>query len=89
MKRADGRKRGHVARAVSPEAKWTVVFERDGLEPHDVRMIEELIAGNFGIARLLVAGASSEDSEHAVAETVRDALVADFPNVTFRVERLD
>lgn len=87
MKQNRGRRQAARGSASLPETKWVVRFETEGLEPRDVRMIEELIAGNLGIARLLFdATPRGGDVGKQIAESVRDALAADFPSTKFRIE---
>lgn len=67
-------------------SKWVVRFDPAGLAADEVRMLEELIAGNVGLARLaLGGGALSEDAERRIAEAICEALSTDFPHVAFRV----
>jgi hypothetical protein len=80
-----------VKRSGEPEAggfrTWVVRFDPAGISLPEIRMLQELIEGNVGLARLaFCAELSGERAERRIAESVCEALAADFPHVIFRVE---
>jgi hypothetical protein len=89
------RRRQQTPRALAPlamlkpaHARWTIVFDPEGLSAADVRMLTAVIEADLRLA-LLAADPSDSRAEETLVRNVAQGLSARFPHVAFRVVQGD